>query len=124
MDEAHRLPLLLEYADKLPDLPARFGENPELLERVTECQSPVFIAVEGNRDHVQLYFSAPAEAPTTRGFASVLHSALDGLPAREILELPEGFIEELRLTKLVSPLRMRGMSGMLNRIRRRVNDLT
>lgn len=123
MPEGERLPLLLEYSEKLPDLPARFGDNPELMERVTECQSPVFIAVEGDADSLELFFSAPREAPTTRGFASVLHSALNGLSANDILDLSPDFVESLGLTKLVSPLRMRGMSGMLNRIKRKASEL-
>ena len=32
-------------------------------------------------DHVRLYFSAPAEAPTTRGFAAILAAGLDEQPA-------------------------------------------
>ncbi|MEL0236962.1 MAG: SufE family protein, partial [Aquiluna sp.] len=72
LSDSDRLQLLLEYADDLPEPPARFGENPELMERVEECQAPVFIAVEGDSDRVEIFFSAPREAPTTRGFASVL----------------------------------------------------
>lgn len=123
IDEQHRLAMLLEYSEALPKLPAKFGENPELLERVTECQSPVFIAVEGNKEQVVLHFSAPEEAPTTRGFASVLWSALNGLPASRILELSDDFVSDLGLTKLVSPLRIRGMSGMLYRIKRKTREL-
>ena len=123
MPETERLPLLLEFSEKLPDLPSRFGDNPELMERVTECQSPVFIAAEGDARNVQLFFSAPREAPTTRGFASVLHSALNGLPADAIIALSPDFVEQLGLTKLVSPLRMRGMSGMLARIKRKATEL-
>lgn len=121
--EQHRLSLLLEFSETLPELPPKFGENPELLERVTECQSPVFIAVEGGKDRVDLFFSAPQEAPTTRGFASVLSSALNGLPADEIMAVSDDFVEQLGLTKLVSPLRIRGMSGMLHRIRRKTKEL-
>ena len=118
-----RLELLLEYSEALPELDSRFGEHPELMERVEECQSPVFIAVEGNAQRIDLYFSAPREAPTTRGFASVLNSSLNGLSAAEILELPEDFPNMLLLDKLISPLRVRGMRGMLFRIKRRTREL-
>jgi cysteine desulfuration protein SufE len=115
--------MLLEYADSLPELDPRFGENPELLERVEECQAPVFIAVEGNPDRVELYFSAPKEAPTTRGFASALNSALNGLSALEILAVSDDFPTELGLDQLISPLRVRGMRGMLTRIKRKTREL-
>lgn len=118
-----RLQMLLEYAEFLPELDPRFGENPELLERVEECQAPVFIAVEGSADKVELYFSAPKEAPTTRGFASALNTALNGLPAAEILAVSDDFPTELGLDQLISPLRVRGMRGMLSRIKRKTREL-
>lgn len=123
LEERDRLQLLLEFSEKLPELEARFGESPELLERVEECQSPVFIAVEGNAERVSLHFSAPQEAPTTRGFASVLNAALNNQSAREILDLPDDFPSMLGLDRLISPLRVRGMRGMLARIKRRTREI-
>ena len=35
---------------------------------------------------MHLFFAAPPEAPTTRGFASILHGGLDGLPAADVLD--------------------------------------
>ncbi|WP_144792643.1 SufE family protein [Kocuria palustris] len=129
--DADRLQLLLEFSRSLPDLPERYGEHPEELEQVVECQSPLFLTVEwddqartGDDDTpVRLFFSAPQEAPTTRGFASILHEGLDGLPAGQIRDLPSDLPEGFGLTHLVSPLRMRGMSAMLDRVRRRVAEL-
>jgi cysteine desulfuration protein SufE len=121
--DSEKLQLLLEYSEALPELDARFGENPELMERVEECQSPVFIAVEGDLQKVKLHFSAPREAPTTRGFASVLNAALNGQTAADILELPDDFPSALGLDALISPLRVRGMRGMLARIKRKTREL-
>lgn len=118
-----RIQMLLEYSESLPELDPRFGDNPELLERVEECQSPVFIAVEGTPAQVNLHFSAPREAPTTRGFASALNSALNGLSAAEILDVTEDFPSHLGLDQLISPLRVRGMRGMLARIKRKTAEI-
>jgi cysteine desulfuration protein SufE len=118
-----RLQMLLEYSDALPELDSRFGDNPELLERVEECQSPVFIAVEGDSSRIDLHFSAPREAPTTRGFASALNTALNGLSAQEILDVSDDFPSELGLDQLISPLRVRGMRGMLARIKRKTAEI-
>ncbi|HBH58967.1 MAG TPA: cysteine desulfuration protein SufE, partial [Arthrobacter bacterium] len=71
-------------------------------------------------DAVRLYFKAPPEAPTTRGFAGVLHEGLDGLSAAEILAVPDDMPELLGLTRAITPLRMRGMTAMLGRIKRKV----
>jgi cysteine desulfuration protein SufE len=123
MPDSQKLQLLLEYSEALPEIPAKFGENPELMERVEECQAPVFIAVEGDAGSVQLYFSAPEEAPTTRGFASVLHAALNGATASEIENFDDDFPSRLGIEKLISPLRIRGMRGMLFRIKRKTREL-
>lgn len=114
-----KLRLLLEFADELPELPDDLVES--AMEPVPECQSPLFLHVDaGDRERVRLYFSAPAEAPTTRGFASIWAMGLDGQPADVILGVPEDFASRLGLAALISPLRLRGMSAMLTRIKRRV----
>jgi cysteine desulfuration protein SufE len=118
-----RLTLLLEFSDNLPELPARYADHPDLLERVEECQSPVYLFVEIDEDkNAHLFFSAPAEAPTTRGFASVLHEALDGLPAQTVLDADNQFPDLLGLTAAVSPLRINGMRAMLARIKRQIRE--
>ncbi len=118
-----RLQLLLEFSQDLPPLPERYAEHHDELERVPECQTPLFLAVEVEPDAtVRLYFDAPLEAPTTRGFAAILHTGLDGLGADEVLAVPAEFTTQLGLSDLVSPLRLRGMAAMLARIKRQVRD--
>ncbi len=114
-----KLALLLEFAGELPDLPADLEEA--AMEPVPECQSPLFLHVDaGDSERVRLFFSAPPEAPTTRGFAAILAAGLDGQSAADILAVPDDFYAELGLAKLISPLRLRGMSAMLTRIKRRL----
>ena len=73
LEVKERLQLLLEFSNELPALPERYADHPDLFERVEECQSPVFIFVEvDDSDVVHLFEMAPKEAPTTRGFASIL----------------------------------------------------
>ena len=118
-----KLQLLLEFSDELPALPERYVGHDELLERVDECQSPLFLVVEVAEDEdrsVHLFFHAPAESPTTRGFAGILHEGLDGLPAAEVLAVPDDAPYRFGLGEAVSPLRLRGMVAMLSRIKRQV----
>jgi cysteine desulfuration protein SufE len=118
-----RLQLLLEFSQDLPALPERYAGHRDRMEPVPECQTPLFLAVEvepGDQQTVHLYFDAPAEAPTTRGFAAILHAGLDGLDADEVLATPPEFSSQLGLAELVSPLRLRGMAAMLSRIKRQV----
>jgi cysteine desulfuration protein SufE len=152
MPVRERLQLLLEFSDNLPDLPQRYADRVELMEKVDECQSPVFLVVEVGdqrgerpgsqpgdqpgdqpRDQpkdqpkdqagdqvVRLHFQAPAEAPTTRGFAGILSEGLSGLTVSEVLAVPDDAPYRFGLAEAVSPLRLRGMVAMLGRIKRQV----
>ena len=125
MEEPDRLQLLLEFSRSLPELPEHLADHPELLEQVVECQSPLFLTLElgdAPEQPVEIFFSAPPEAPTTRGFAAVLHEGLNGLPADEILAVPDDMPDQLGLTRAITPLRMRGMAAMLARIKRQIID--
>ena len=116
-----KLQLLLEFANELPPLPAHLEEA--AMEPVPECQSPLFLSVDASDpDKVRLYFSAPVEAPPPRGFAAILSAGLDGQSAADILAVPDDFYADLGLAKLISPLRLRGISAMLTRIKRRLRD--
>ena len=122
-----KLQLLLELSQELPPLPPRYADAADSMEQVHECQSPLFLAVEVDDDAdrcVHLFFSAPPEAPTTRGFASILRTGLDGEPATEVLAVPDDFYVALGLAQAVSPLRLRGMAAMLARIKNRVRAAT
>jgi len=97
-----------------------------MLERVDECQTPLFLVVEVDDEGpalerlVSLFFQAPAEAPTTRGFAGILREGLHGLTAGEVLDVPDDAPYRFGLAEAVSPLRLRGMVAMLSRIKRQV----
>lgn len=119
-----RLQMLLDYANSLPALPARYAEAHDTLERVEECQTPFFVAAELDGNRVHLFFDAPLEAPTTRGYAGILAEGLDGATVDEILATPPDFALAMGLGELVSPLRLRGMGAILARIKRQVVRLT
>jgi cysteine desulfuration protein SufE len=99
-----RLTLLLDFSNELPELPDRYRDHPDLLERV------------------HMHATAPAEAPTTRGFASILAQGLDGLTPEQVLAIPADYPQTLGLGEAVSPLRVRGMSGMLARAKRQLQE--
>lgn len=114
-----RLTMLAEFGDELRELPARLREKPELLEQVTECQSPLAVRLEVQpAGTVVLHATAAEGAPTTRGFAAVLQQGVDGLPVAAVLAIPSTLPLLLGLDEVVSPLRLRGMSALLGRVQR------
>ncbi|WP_447912845.1 SufE family protein [Microbacterium phyllosphaerae] len=120
--EADRLLLLLEYSDELPEVSEEVANHPEMCERVAECQSPVYIYVEVNDGIVTMHATAPPEAPTTRGFASILVQGISGLTPDEVLAIPDDYPQSIGLTRAVSPLRIGGMTGMLMRAKKQVRQ--
>lgn len=118
-----RLQALLEYSRKVPPLPEELASHRELLEQVPECQTPFFLTTDvGDDQRVSLYFDVPAEAPTTRGFAGILWSGLNGATAEEVLATPNDFYTKMGLDEVISSLRLRGMNAILSRLKRQVRD--
>jgi cysteine desulfuration protein SufE len=118
-----KLQALLDYSQRLPALPERFADHPERLEKVPECQTPFFLAVEVEDDgRVGLFFDAPRESPTVRGYAGILHEGLEGAGAGEILQVPPNFFLEMGLAEAVSAMRLNGMGAILAAVKRRVAE--
>ena len=118
VDRTERLDLLLEYSRDLPDLPERL----QGVERVHECQTPLFVQAELEGDAVHLFFAAPDEAPTSKGFAGIIHAGLDGCTVDEILATPSDFASGMGLADVVSPLRMRSVGAILARVKRQLME--
>jgi cysteine desulfuration protein SufE len=119
-----RIQALLEYSRKVPPLPERYAGHPELMEQVPECMTPFFLATElDDDDRVRLHFSVPDQAPTTRGFAGILSTGLDGATAEEVLATPNDFYNKMGLAEAISSQRLRGMAAILARTKRQVQKL-
>lgn len=118
-----RVQALLQFAQKVPELPPELAEDRASLEQVHECQTPFFLATRVDADGaVRLFFDAPAESPTVRGFAGILREGLEGAPWRDVLDVPSDFYAEMGLGEVVSPMRLRGMNAILNRLKRQIRE--
>jgi cysteine desulfuration protein SufE len=123
-DKQTRLELLLDYARKLPPLPERFvAARDQGLNRVPECQSPVFLFLERENGGVVLHADAPREAPTVRGFVSLLARSLHGAEPAAVASIPADLLDQLRLSEALGMTRVHGLTAMVGRIRRMAADL-
>jgi cysteine desulfuration protein SufE len=117
-DGEEKLELLLEYADKLPPLPERLRDLRDSMDQVHECMTPVFLHAEMEGDGMLLYFDVPPEAPTVRGYASILSHGLQGTPPKQILDIPFRFYEQMGIQHVIGPQRLNGISAMFAYVKR------
>lgn len=118
-----RLEALLDYSRRVPELPTRYADDPGLLEEVKECQTPFFLATEVDEDgRVHMFFRAPPESPTVRGYAGLLLDGLEGASVDEVLGVPNDFYVGMGLEEVVTPLRLQGMGAILARLKRQVEQ--
>ncbi|MCW3813805.1 SufE family protein [Micromonospora sp. DR5-3] len=115
------LEMLLEYADVIPPLPA--GMDREGMEQVPECQTPFFLRAQVQPDGTVItWFDCPPEAPTTRAFAGILAEGLAGATADQVLAVPDDLYQRMGLAQAISPLRVRGGTAILARLKRQVRE--
>jgi cysteine desulfuration protein SufE len=119
-DRQERIDLLLDFAKSLPPLPERLRAHKDASHRVEECQSPVYLFVELEGGQVSLHADAPIEAPTVRGFVSLLIEGLNGATVDEVLQVPGNLVERCGLGEILGMLRVRGLSGVLRRLKAEV----
>lgn len=116
-DRSEKLELLLEFADRMPELPPHL-QGRQGMEQVHECMTPVFVHAEREGAGVIFHFDVPEEAPTTRGFSALLAEGLRGRTPREILAVPADFFTEMGLHQILSPQRLNGISAILAYMKR------
>jgi cysteine desulfuration protein SufE len=115
------LEMLLEFSDAVPPLPAELTH--EGMEQVPECQTQFFLKAEVQADDtVVSYFDCPPEAPTTRAFAGILSEGLAGATTKEILGVPDDLYARMGLSQAITPLRIRGGTAILARLKRQIRD--
>ncbi len=123
-DRQERIELLIDFARNLPPLPERLEKLKDAEHRVEECQSPVFLFVETDGDRVSIHADAPIEAPTVRGFVAILVEGLDGATVEEVLSIKADLIERIGLAEILGMLRVRGLSGVLGRLKKEATRAT
>ncbi len=119
-DKQERIEILIDFAKSLPPLPPELEAHKDASHRVEECQSPVYLFVERHGENVEIHADAPIEAPTVRGFVSLLVEGLSGAPVEEVLVTPDDLVERTGLIDILGMLRVNGLTGMLRRLKREV----
>ena len=121
LDASERLDLLLDFAEKLPELPEAYQAEREAgLHRVPECMTPTFLWVQCISGRVSIHAYVAPEAPTVKGFVSILVDAFNGTLPAEFAAAPADLLHRLGLAELLGMNRLRGLNAVQQRLRNEI----
>jgi cysteine desulfuration protein SufE len=121
LEPRERLELLLEFAEKLAPLPPQYqAERDAGLNRVAECQTPVFLWVRCDDGQVAIDADVAPEAPTVKGFVSLLVDIFSGAAPQDCLAVDANVVQRFGLTESLGMVRMRGLSAIAHHMRRKI----
>ena len=124
IDEDFRLDLLLDYSEKLPPLPMELHSKIRHQQyRVSECQTPVYLEITSENNHLKIQVDVPSESPTIRGIISLLVIALNGCSLKNLEEIPVDLLHRLGLANRIGSLRFQGINAIIHRLRREIKQL-
>lgn len=113
-----KLELLIQFANRLPELPEWLSRDHSQMEPVPECMTPVQIYAQTKDDRLTFYFEVPQESPTVRGFAALMAEGLNDLTPQQILTIPNDFYLQMELDKVLTHQRLNGIAAILAHMKR------
>lgn len=114
-----KLEYLMELAEALPPLPDWLESQKEHMEEVHECMSPVFVYTQRkDNNRYQFFLDVPKEAPTVRGYATILQEGLNDTTLEEVLGVPTEFYLQMGLQQVLSSQRLTGIGAILAHMKR------
>ena len=108
---------LVQYANRLPELPERFRALDREQYAVHECLTPVAIYPEVVDGRMHYYADVPQGAPTIRALLAILFEALNGEPPEATLAIPPDFVRQV-MDKIGLGTREVGLNAMVERLKR------
>jgi cysteine desulfuration protein SufE len=107
---------LVQYANRLPALPAHLaGLDPEQY-RVHECMTPVAIYPEVQGGKLYFHADVPRESAAIRALLAMLFEALNGQPPETTLAIPPDFVRQV-MGKIGLSARENGLNAMVERLK-------
>ena len=113
-----KLEYLLQLSESLPPLPEWLHDKRAEMDQVHECMTPVFLHAQEKDGQLYYYFDVPPESPTVRGFAAILQEGISGSTAAEVAQIPDDFLYQTGLQKVLSARRTNGMLAMLSHVKK------
>lgn len=108
---------LVQYANRLPELPERFQGLDREQYAVHECMTPVAIYPEVVDGKMFFHADVPQSAPTIRALLAMIFEAVNDEPPETVLAIPNDFVRQV-MDKLGLGTREVGLNAMIDRLRR------
>lgn len=118
LEGQEKLEYLLELSEKLPPLPAWLQAQRDSMEIVHECMTTVFVHVAQDDGRLNFYLDVPYEAPTVRGYATILQTGLSGSTLEQVMAVPTEFYLQMGLQHVLSGQRLTGIGAILAHMQR------
>ncbi len=123
LEGQEKLEYLLELAERLPPLPDWLLARRDAMDIVHECMTTVFVYAEKEPDGgIRFHMDVPAEAPTVRGYATLLQEGLSGETIATIAAVPTEFYLKMGLQQVLSGQRLNGIGAILDHMKRVAAD--
>ena len=103
---------IIELGKSLPLIDEQYKVDKYL---ITGCQSNVWL--EAELSDGKIYFKADSDAIITKGIISLLIRVLSGRTPQEILTASLDYLDEIGLTKHLSPTRSNGLLSMIKQMK-------
>ena len=113
-DWSERYQYLIDLGRKLPDLPDALKTEDN---RLTGCQSMVWIVANGNAE--RLDFQSISDSAIVSGLIALALRVYSGRSAADIIDTTPDYIERIGLSKHLSPTRSNGLASLLAFIQQR-----
>ncbi|MDE6043282.1 MAG: SufE family protein [Muribaculaceae bacterium] len=112
-DWMDRYGYIIDLGNALPPLPEALKTPDRLIEG---CQSRVWLDAEQDAEG-RINFRADSDAIIVKGIISLLVSVLSGHTPDEILDAQLHFVDEIGLSRHLSPTRSNGLLAMIKQMR-------
>jgi cysteine desulfuration protein SufE len=107
-----RYQYIIELGESLPLMNLEYKTEENLIKG---CQSKLWLKHEIEEDRI--YFLADSESPFPKGLAALYIYLLSGNSPKMIVDTELKFLDKTELRLHLSPLRLRGVNGLYNRMK-------
>lgn len=103
---------IIDLGKKLPPMAEQYKTDAN---RIKGCQSTVWM--HSHEKDGRVFYEADSDAVIVKGLASILIRVFSGQPARDIVDAPITFLDEIGMTRHLAQTRSNGLRAMIRQMK-------